>query len=59
MKHKNHEESNLQCNFAHFRTHLQKFYHQTFFIILILRALDLFQAWGVVAVVHQAIPKKR
>ena len=44
MKYKNHEESNLQYNFSHFRSHMRKFYHQIFFIILILilRALDSF-----------------
>ena len=42
MKHKNHEESDLQCNFSQFRNHMRKFYHKIFFIVLILRALDLF-----------------
>ena len=42
MKHKNPEESNLQCNFYHFRNYMRKFYHKIFFIILILRALDIF-----------------
>ena len=39
---KSHEESDLQCNFPHFRNYMRKFYHKIFFMILILRALDLF-----------------
>ena len=42
MKHKNHEESDLQCKFFHFRNYMRKFYHKIFFIIMILRALDFF-----------------
>ena len=42
MNHKNHEESDLQCSFSHFRSHMLKFYHKIFFKILILRALDNF-----------------
>ena len=38
--HRNHEESDLQCNFSHFRNYMRKIYN-IFFIILILRALDL------------------
>ena len=61
MKHKNHEESDLQCNFSRFRNYIPTFYHKIFFIILILRALDLFlfQAWGGVVVSHHARPKQR
>ena len=42
MKHKSNEESDLQRNFSHFINYMRKFYHKIFFIILILRALDLF-----------------
>ena len=42
MIHTNHEESDLQCNFSHFRNYVQNFYDKIFFIILVLRALDLF-----------------
>ena len=42
MKHKNREESDLQCTFFHFRNHMRKFYHKIFFMILILRAVDIF-----------------
>ena len=42
MKHKNHEESDLQCNFSHFKNYMRKFYHNIFFVTLILRASDLF-----------------
>ena len=42
MKNKNHEKSDLQCNFYHFRNHMRKFYHKIFFKILIMRASDIF-----------------
>ena len=42
MKHKNHEESDLQCNFSHFRNYIRKCYHKLSFVILILRDSDLF-----------------
>ena len=41
MKHKNHEELDVQCNFSPFKNYMRKFYHKIFFIILLLRALDL------------------
>ena len=63
MKHKNHEESDLQCsNFSHFRNYMRKFYHKIFF----MHDIDtesfksfLIQAGGVVAVAHHARPKQR
>ena len=57
MKHKNHEESDLQCNFSHFRNYMGKF------IIRFSYNIDtetfrsfLFQAWGAVVVAHHASP---
>ena len=61
MKHRNHEESDLQCNLSHFRKYMQKFYHKIFFIILILRTLDLFcfRHRVLVAVAHHARQNRR
>ena len=42
MKHKNHEKLDLLCNFSHFRKYMRKFDHKIFFMILLLRASDLF-----------------
>ena len=39
---KNHEESDLQWKSPHFGNHTRNFYHNIFFIILTLRALDIF-----------------
>ena len=38
----NHEESDLHWNFSHFRNHMQNFFQRIFFMILTLRALDIF-----------------
>ena len=47
MKHKNHGESNPQCNFSPSRNQMRKFCRKIFFIILILAALDIFCfRWG-------------
>ena len=35
------QREDFLCNFSHFRNYMRKFYHRIFFIILILRALDL------------------
>ena len=42
VKQKDHEVSDLQCNFSHFRNHTRKFYHKIFLRTLILRAVDIF-----------------
>ena len=62
MIHKNHEESDLQCNFSHFRNYIQKFYHVKDFLHNIgIEGFKsfLFQAWGVVVVAHHARPTQR
>ena len=59
MKHKSYE-SDLQCNFSHSRNICESF------IIRFFHNIDtesfrsfLIQAWGVVAVAHQARPNQR